>query len=203
MGHMKKTILSVVFAGSLLAFPLAASAMNFGYVDAAKLFSKYNETQKTKSLLETEKSKLQIQLDSKKKEVADLDGKYVETAKKVQALRDAKKDAEAKALEVQLKAQRDALANVSAELEKFFQESQKRLYELEDEKMGSLSQDLDKKVDDVIKKIATSKGLQAVFEKRFCYFGGTDITEDVIKALNTGAGAAPAPAVAPVKKGGK
>ena len=199
---MKKRLWAMCAIGAFLCVPTMSFAMNFGYVDAAKLFSKYNETQKTKSILEGEKGKLQQELDAKKKEVADLDAKYVETAKKMQALRDAKKEAEAKALEGQLKAQREALANVSGELEKFFQQSQKRLYELEDEKMGNLSKALDEKVDAVIKKIATAKQLEAVFEKRFCYFGGVDITDEVISTLNAGA-AAPAPATAPAKKGGK
>lgn len=203
---MKKLMFAICLMALVLSAPAVASAMNFGYIDAGKLFAKYNETQKTKSYLETEKSKLQQDLDTKKKTVADLDGKYVELAKKVQALRDSKKEAEAKALEPQLKQQRELLANASSDLEKFFQESQKRLYELEDEKMGNLSKALDEKVDAVIKRVATQKGLEAVFEKRFCYFGGLDITDEVISILNGGvAGApAPAPATAPApKKGNK
>ena len=169
-----------------LGVPSEALAMKFGTIDAAKLFSKYTETQKTKSYLESEKTKLQQELDTRKKTVADLDGKYVETAKKLQALRDGKKEAEAKALEAQLKGQREALANASAGLEKFFQESQKRLYDIEEKKMGDLSKNLDEKVDQVIQKVAAGKGFEAVFEKRFCYFGGEDITEEVIRILNSG-----------------
>jgi Skp family chaperone for outer membrane proteins len=190
---MKKmpAVLSLLIA-VCFAFPSDALAMKFGTIDAAKLFSKYSETQKTKSYLESEKTKLQKELDTRKKTVADLDGKYVETAKKLQALRDGKKEAEAKALEGQLKTQREALANASSELEKFFQESQKRLYEIEEQKMGDLSKNLDTKVDQVIQKVATSKGFEAVFEKRFCYFGGEDITEEVIGILNVGSAQVPA-----------
>ncbi len=206
---MKKMMVSVALVCALfIAGP--AWAFNFGLVDASKVFAKFNETQKTKSLLEGEKTKMQQQLDAKKKDVADADAKYLELAKKIQTLRDQKKDAEAKAMEAQLKAQREALANANSELQKFFEESQKRLYDLEEEKMGNLSKALDEKVDAVIKKIAQAKGLEAVFEKRMCYFPGDDdakkidITDDVIAALNTGAAAAPAAApAAPAKKGGK
>ncbi len=179
------------FAGS------AAFAFQFGYVDAAKIFAKYSETQKTKDYLESEKAKLQKDLDAKKAQLTDLNTKYMQTAKKIQDLRDAKKEAEAKKLEPQLKAEREALANANSEIQKFFEESQKRLYELEDEKMGSLSKVLDDTVDTVIKKIAAAKNLEAVFEKRFCYFGGIDITEEVLTELNKGKPAA-APA-APAK----
>ncbi len=199
--RLSALILVLVFAGS------TAFAFQFGYVDAAKIFAKYTETQKTKALLESEKAKLQKQLDAKKNELTDLNTKYMQTAKKIQDLRDAKKEAEAKKLEPQLKAEREALANANSEIQKFFEESQKRLYELEDEKMGSLSKTLDDTVDVVIKKIAAAKGLEAVFEKRFCYFGGTDITDDVLAELNKGKTAAPAapaaPAAAPAKPKGK
>lgn len=202
---MKKLLLQLGLAAALVALPsaCAAAAMNFGYVDAGKLFAKYSETQKTKSYLESEKSKLQKDLDVRKKQVSDLDAKYVAIAKKMQDLRDSKKEAEAKALEPQLRAQREALANSNSELQKFFEESQKRLYELEEEKMGGLSKTLDDKVDAVITQIAKSKNLEAVFEKRFCYFGGVDITEDVLAALNGGAASTAAPKAAPAAKQGK
>jgi len=170
---------------TLLMFTTSASfALNFGYVDAAKIFAKYSETQKTKDYLETEKAKLQKTLDAKKTELTDLNTKYMQTAKKIQDLRDAKKEAEAKKFEPQLKAEREALANANSGIQKFFEDSQKRLYELEDEKMGTLSKHLDETVDNVIKKIAAGKSLEAVFEKRFCYYGGIDITEDVLAELN-------------------
>ncbi|MFZ2956789.1 MAG: OmpH family outer membrane protein [Candidatus Ozemobacteraceae bacterium] len=199
---MKKNVWYWGLVAGLVAMPTVASALNFGFVDAGKLFNKYNETQKTKTVLEGEKVKLQQTLDAKKKEVADLDAKYAETAKKIMALRDGKKEKDAAALEPTLRSQREALANADNELKKFFEESQKRLYELEEEKMGSLSKVLDEKVDSVIKRVATAKNLEAVFEKRFCYFGGLDITDEVLAALNAEKAASEAPAAAPARKSG-
>ncbi|MBF0543773.1 MAG: OmpH family outer membrane protein [Candidatus Riflebacteria bacterium] len=182
---MVRRLFYSAFIVLFMACPTASFCFSFGYIDAAKVFAKYSETQKTKSYLESEKSKLQEVLDSKKKAVADLDAKYLETAKKLQALRDAKKDKEVEALEPTLKTQREELANANAELQKFFEESQKKLYEVEEEKMGSLSKFLDEKMDPIIQQIAQAKSLEAVFEKRFCYFGGVDITEEVLATLNT------------------
>lgn len=206
---MKKIITHILLAMTLLYVPATASAFQFGYVDAAKIFSMYSETQKTKNILESEKAKLQKELDTKKQQLSEMDNKYVETAKKIQDLRDSKKEEEARKLENQLKTQRESLANANMELQKFFEESQKRLYEMEEEKMGTLSKDLDEVVDAVIQQIAAQKKLEAVFEKRFCYFGGMDITDEVISALNKqgAAKSATAPGAAqknpPKKRSGK
>lgn len=176
---------------ALLCCPLFAGAFQFGTVDAAKLFAEYSETQKTKAYLESEKGKLQQTLDVKKKALAELDDSYLATAKKIQELRDAKKEAEARKLEEQLKGQREKLVEAKTDMEKFYAESQRHLYEIEEKQMGSLSKDLDEQVDRVIQQIAAQKQLEAVFEKRFCYQGGIDITEAVIAALNAARGAPP------------
>ena len=202
---MKTNRLSLGAAMSLLALPSAVMAMNFGYIDTAKLQANYNEMKKVRTMLEGEKAKLQTTLDTKKKEVGELDKKMAELAQKLTAARDAKKDKEAASLESQMRSQRESLVNADGELRKFFEDSQKRLLELEEEKMGSLYKALDDKLDVVVKKVATSKSLEAVFEKRMCFFGGVDITDEVVAQLNAGTaapaeGAAPAQA-APAKKG--
>ncbi|GAB4274059.1 MAG: hypothetical protein Kow0029_14190 [Candidatus Rifleibacteriota bacterium] len=186
---MKKTILKLVFAAGLIACPMIASAYEFGVVDAAKIFNKYKETQKTKKALESHKEKLQNELENRKKQVKKLDDEYVATAKQMQELRDAKKEAEAKKLEAKLKDLRQKLAKDTGELQKFFEESQKKLYEMEEKEMGSLSKSLDERVDKVIKQVATKNKIKAVFEKRFFYYGDEkvvkDITDEVLAELNS------------------
>jgi outer membrane protein len=39
------------------------------------------------------------------------------------------------------------------------------------------------KIDAAIKAVADSKGLEVVFDQRVIYYGGTDITEDVLKSF--------------------
>jgi len=120
----------------------------------------------------------------------------------MQELRDAKKEKDAQALEPKLKDLRQQLAQKQSELQKFFEESQKALYEMEEKEMGNLSKNLDERVDTVIKQIAQKHKIKAVFEKRFFYYGEEsivkDITEEVLQALNTGS-PAKAPAKAPAK----
>jgi Skp family chaperone for outer membrane proteins len=185
---MKKQILKLAVAAGLFISPMMAFAAEFGVVDAAKIFNKYNETQKTKKVLESEKEKLQNDLEARKGAVKKLDDEYVATAKKMQELRDAKKESEAVKLEAKLKDLRQKLAKETGDLQKFFEDSQKRLYDMEEKEMGSLSKVLDERVDAVIKQIATKHKIKAVFEKRFFYYGDEavvkDITDEVLETLN-------------------
>jgi len=185
---MKKTFLKIALVTGMFACPLVASAAEFGVVDASKIFNKYSETQKTKKQLETEKAKLQVNLEAKKKAVKKLDDEYMRIAKKLQSLRDAKKEKEARALEPKLRGLRKELSKKTGALQKFFEDSQKHLYQLEQKKMGTLSKTLDTKVDKAIEKVAKKYKLKAVFEKRFFYYGAKkavkDITTEVLSALN-------------------
>lgn len=202
---MKKQLMKLCLAAGIAASPMVASAYEFGVVDAGQIFNKYAETQKTKKVLEGQKEKLQQDLEARKGEVKKLDDEYVATAKKMQDLRDGKKEKEAQALEPKLTELRKQLAQKSGELQKFFEESQKSLYEMEEKEMGSLSKTLDEKVDQVIKQVAQKNNIKAVFEKRFFYWGDEaavkDLTEEVLQALNAGK-AAPAgkPAAKPAAK---
>ncbi|EKD83689.1 MAG: hypothetical protein ACD_39C00519G0002 [uncultured bacterium] len=185
---MKKQLLKLCLAAGLVASPMVACAFEFGVVDAGQIFNKYTETQKTKKVLEGEKEKLQKDLESRKGEVQKLDDEYLSTAKRIQELRDGKKEKEAQALEPKLKDLRQQLAQKQSGLQKFFEDSQKALYEMEEKEMGALSKNLDERVDAVIKQVALKLKVKAVFEKRFFYYGDEtvvkDITEEVLQALN-------------------
>ena len=199
---MKKNLSSLGLLFSLAALPSAAWALNFGYIDTAKMQANYNEMKKVRSMLEGEKAKLQTTLDAKKKDVGELDKEMADLAQKLTAARDGKKDKEAASLEGQMRTKREALVNADGELRKFFEDSQKRLLDLEEEKMGTLYKALDEKLDEVVKKVATSKGLEAVFEKRMCFYGGVDVTDEVVAQLNAGTSAPAAAPAAPAKKPG-
>lgn len=184
---MRNIVKMFILAG-LVACPMMASAFDFGVIDAAQVFNKYNETQKTKNMLESKKSTLQADLELKKNEVKKLDEEYVKLAKATQELRDKKKDVSAN--EKKMTELRKSLAVKQAELQKFFETSQKDLYAMEEKEMSALSKNLESKVDTVIGKIAKNYKLKAVFEKRGIYWQDTsackDITEEVIKSLNSG-----------------
>ena len=48
---MRKSIVKFLLIAGLISCPLMVSAAEFGIIDAAHIFSKYNETQKTKTML--------------------------------------------------------------------------------------------------------------------------------------------------------
>ena len=172
----------------LVGFSSASFAYEFGVVDAAKIFSEYKETQRTRNLLESEKLKLQSELESRKQAVEKLDNEYLEVAQRMQQLRDERKESEARALEPRLSELRQQLSQQTAQLQEYFEHSQRQLYELEERHMGELSQSLDDKVESVIETIAKKHKIKAVFEKRFFYYGDDktvkDLTDEVIAALN-------------------
>lgn len=185
---MRKSIVKFLLIAGLVACPLMVSAAEFGIIDAAQIFNKYNETQKTKTMLENKKASLQADLEKKKAEVKTLNDKYIDLAKDTQKKRDSKKDVSAN--EKQMADLRKQLTAKESELQKFYEESQKGLYALEEKELGALSKNLDAKVDTVIDKIAKKYKLKAVLEKRSVYWKDPkacqDITDEVIKALNAG-----------------
>jgi Skp family chaperone for outer membrane proteins len=75
----------------------------------------------------------------------------------------------------------------------------KRIDDLEKElnrRMGQIREELMKPVREAVNKVAADKGFTLVLEKDWVYFGGEDVTDDVVKVLNemappAAAGAAP------------
>ena len=61
----------------------------------------------------------------------------------------------------------------------YYQQSQLRLQQKQDELVGPIEQS----IQDTIKKVADNKGLQVVIEKSTVIYGGQDITQDVISRL--------------------
>jgi len=76
-------------------------------------------------------------------------------------------------------------------------------------RMGVIREELMKPVRETVNQVATEKGLTLILEKDYVYFGGEDVTEDVIKKLNEtappapGAAAQPQPAEGPAPEGEK
>ena len=67
------------------------------------------------------------------------------------------------------------------EKERYYKQLQERLGNKEKELMDPLLNE----INDTIKKIAEKKGLKVVVDKSTVVYGGTDITDEVAKALQT------------------
>jgi outer membrane protein len=66
-----------------------------------------------------------------------------------------------------------------AEKRRYFAQSRERLQN----KQTELMEPVNKKIEETIKKVADKKGLAVVVEKNTVVYGGLDITDEVVKAL--------------------
>lgn len=85
-----------------------------------------------------------------------------------QAIQDAQKDFEEKSANMNDQEKRD-----------YYTQTQQRLQQKQQELMEPITQS----VEDSVKKIAEQKGLSVVLDKNAVIYGGTDITQDVVKQV--------------------
>jgi len=164
---MKKNMMTAIISTSLVltAFSGVSSAKdsNFGFVDTQKIF---------------QSSKLAEELTSAQNDVKVRESDFSkETLDKSKLLEDAraKKVSDAELRKMQEQFQKDLEAK-RANLELLKENKQK---ELEED-----SKKLKEQVEDAIKNVAKDKQIDIVVDKQAILFGGTDITDDVIKKLN-------------------
>lgn len=185
---MKRTMFTAAVLATIIFVQPALYAFDFGTIDAAKVFSNYSETIKTKNHLEGEKVKLQKELDEKTQTLKKLDDQYLSVAKRIQDFRLSKKEKEAQALEGTLAKLREEISKKNSETKEFFETSQKALYELENNKMNDLSKKLDTNVEKVVAQLARKYKLKAVLEKRNFYWSDKDavkdLTDEVLANIN-------------------
>lgn len=146
-----------------------AAGMNFAIVDRQSVLDDYKETESVEQELAKAQTDRQEKIDARKKEL----DKELEALKELEKKKDP--------------ATESKRAEMRASLEKKFDE----LKTLHNKYMGELQtiekkfvQTLKAKISTAIEEVAQKKGYSMVFEKEAVYFGGTDITEDVIKHLN-------------------
>jgi Skp family chaperone for outer membrane proteins len=154
--------LKLVLPAALLVVVLATStglnalADVVGYVDSNKLQGSSDKSQA-----------LVADINSRKADLRKIEADY---AKQIQDARkaNAKNPVATKGLEQQLQAQYEAKVKEFANWQKTRMES----YATE--------------IDNAIKTVAQRKGVNVVVDSQAIYFGGVDLTNDVITSLNTG-----------------
>lgn len=165
---MKKRILLpaiISISLALTAFSGASFAKDspIGFVDTKKIF----ESSKLAEAVSSAEKELQSFKENLDKDTLNK-SKQLEDAK-------AKKIGDAKLKEMQDKFQTE-IENKRKEGLALREKKQK---DLED-----MSTKLKQEIDDIIKTVAKEKQVDVVVDKQLILFGGTDITEDVIKSLN-------------------
>lgn len=157
---MKKYILATVLTFSMLS--QTALAGGVGIVDTKKIL---DSSQLPAALNTAQKEVENFKMESQKIRL--------NKSKELEAARDKKAtEAELKKMTEQFQKELETREQQGIDLE-----NQKRK-ELED-----LSTKLRSKVDEAIKSVAQDKKLDVVVDKQAVLFGGTDVTEDVIKKI--------------------
>lgn len=154
---MKKILIAI---GTLLVCG-TIFAGGVGYVDTQKVIEKYPETKKTQAFLEDKKADLQKVLDDEKKK---MEARQDELEKKGNKITDKDKKDFEKAKE---------------EFKDKFEAMQKNLDQLQYTMYDKLKSDINV----AIKDVGNSKKLDVVLDKAVVYYGGTDVTDDVVKFL--------------------
>lgn len=166
---MKKTLLALV-AGLLLAAPLTAPAhaadMKVAVIDVQQIL---------------QRSSLWKALQNAQQTVAELEKSLVEQRnglmKKLQDLQQQVQEGKMTQDQFtteQRKAEDEMRAKVK-QAQDSLEAKKKQITEMKDK--------LEKNVKDTVEKIAHDKGFDMVISKQLVLFGGTDITEDIIKSL--------------------
>ncbi|MCC6484005.1 MAG: OmpH family outer membrane protein [Armatimonadetes bacterium] len=208
--YLTLSALAGVFAVSMApgAVVLAQTAPQptIGVVDVKKAFDEYKETQKSNTEVDGLVAGFRTELDvrSKNKLLNDAELGELITLKKKDKLTDADQ-ARIDALEKEQKKRDEEISAISNTTSPTEQQTA-RLRELRDlsnkndAALRSLAEDysnqVDKRKDELsnkitedmkkaIAKVAQAKGIATVVDKIAVLYGGVDITDEVVKALNT------------------
>lgn len=154
---MKKMIITV------MAVVLSATALaeKIGYVNSQEAFAKYSQTKIVQENLTKEKNRLENEI--KQKEVA---------------LQKAQLELQSKGAKLTDKEKQDFQKQVDA-FQKFVRDSQTKLSKEEYTRM----QEIDKTMSAAVESVAKAGKYDYILEAGAVKFGGTDVTADVLKAM--------------------
>jgi outer membrane protein len=156
------SMFAIMFLFSSTAF---AAGFSVGYVNLQKVFDEYKGAQSMNKKLIAEKDKRQTELDGIQESIKAMKDDYDKE-------KDEKKKADMeKAMEKSLKELQAQYMKLSGEL----QEAQAKEFK-----------GLEGKVLAAVKRVAEAKAYDLVLDRGFVFYGGTEITEDVIAELNKG-----------------
>lgn len=162
-------VLSLIMLFTLTAGPVLAATAKIVYVDRQFVFEEFEETDKVEGDLKTEQDERQEKIDSKRKKM----DKMLEEYKVLKDKKDEKSIKEADQMKV-------VLEGKFAEIKEMHNEFLRQLQAIEKNKVKELK----KKINNVITDYAKTKGFDLVLEKEAVYYGGQDITQEIVKILN-------------------
>ncbi|MDD5090307.1 MAG: OmpH family outer membrane protein [Candidatus Wallbacteria bacterium] len=164
---MKKSLLLTTMVLIFVSRSFAED-VKIGFVDYEKVFTSFYKTEMVNEDLKKKTDDWQVKLDGFKTEIADLKETY---DKNESTYADDKKKDERKKIMEKLQEYQDMGQDLTGKLKELqFQEYEK----------------LKKEIDTVIQNLGKKEKYALVLDKSAVFFGGTDITDMVIKELNKG-----------------
>ncbi|MFP4465433.1 MAG: OmpH family outer membrane protein [Candidatus Goldiibacteriota bacterium] len=160
----KMKILTAVLM--LMVFSVSAFALNVGYVDIEKVFSKYGGTKKAQEKLMKKKEEMEKNIEKEK-----------------QMLLERRDDLEKKAGVLDRKNLQKKQEELQQEIAKLSREAEEKARVLMSEEQSATGEIIEH-IRAVVQKVAKDEGYDYVFEKNLLLFGGDDLTFDVIKEMN-------------------
>ncbi len=159
----------IVFGMSLIlvfAFAFNAYALEVAYVDIEKVFNKYEGTKKAKESLQKEIKKEQKSIEKETEKLKEMQ-REIERKSSILSPKKLQK------MELELQTKKEKLSAKALEI-------QRKLLSEEKEMMS----DIMGEIRAIVKNIARDKNYDYVFSKETLFYGGDDITYDVIKEMN-------------------
>lgn len=187
---MKKILASMVIAAASLA---AVAAQNIFVVDMARAYQNYY---KAKAAF----SQIQASADNAKKELQDMAKKRDDIVKEMNAIQEKMKNpalsesAKKNIMETEFQPKYVEASRIENAMQEMQQQASRRLQN----NMNSVRQVHIQEIMEVVKQLAAEKKADFIFERNAVpfYKDSTDITEDLIKAINAKAPAVPSASAA-------
>lgn len=168
---MRKTLGLIVFLSAILIACGVASAKpieKVGLINYQKILGEYKEAENANNELMKAKDDLQEKLDEKQEA---LKKKKDGLEKKAAKATDAEKEKMSREFEGELKKLQETYQTLSEQLQT---------------KQADVLKKLNDKISAAINDVAAAKGFDMVVERNLVFFGGTDITDEVLAKLNGG-----------------
>ncbi|MFC1743848.1 OmpH family outer membrane protein [Candidatus Riflebacteria bacterium] len=165
----------------LISDYLAAANPRFGVIDVKKIFLNYKETKSRKNDLAKQIDKLQAEIN-KKKVVVDQIKKEIESLGKT--LKPGDQSLKAKKTLNKMRGLNEDYRSKMKVLKEMYKKYSIQLQNKEEKEILKLEKELEKKVKPIIKTLAKKRKYFGIFEKRSVFYGGEDITQEILDILN-------------------
>lgn len=183
---MRSTLIAwTVALGLLAAGPAIAAKPVVGFVDVVRLQQEYDAARRVRAELEAESHKYETELREGQEKMNEIERSIASADAAIAATSDV---AVRKKAESEKEAQEAARQKLQAEYAQRLRERRTKAESLQKE----INETLIDRAKSAVEQVAKKRGLEAVLDSRASLWGALDVTDEVVKVLNSSPSAAPA-----------